>query len=133
MIMITLLARIAGTLEHTPADVVLKAVLDATEPKEKNIYVPDAEAVEKLYALYPGKCPITGRATGKCSKDKRKLETILKTWSVEDVEKAIKDYLEDCKQHEVMIKNFGTLLNNLPEVSKHQTTKEDSLWAQGYR
>ena len=115
-IIITLLARIAGHLEGIPADEVLAAVMDATAPKEKaEAQKPDPDVVERIYKLYPTTCPISGRSTGKCSKNKKQIETLLKTRTPEDIELTMREYLVDCKNHNTYLKNFGTILNNLPE------------------
>lgn len=115
-IIITLLSKIVGHLEGIPADEVLKAVLEQTEPKERNATPQvDTEAVERLYKLYPTTCPISGRSLGKCSKNKEKLATLLKTRKAEDIEATIKWYIEDCKRSNTYLKNFGTFLNQFPE------------------
>ena len=115
-IIITLLARIAGHLEGIPSDEILAAVMDATAPKEKaEAQKPDPDVVERIYKFYPTKCPVSGRPLGKCSKDKAKIATLLKTRTAEDIELTIREYIVDCKNHNTYLKNFGTLLNNLPE------------------
>lgn len=115
-IIITLLARIAGHLEGLPADEILAAVMDATAPKEKaDSPRPDPEVVERIYKVYPTKCPVTGRPLGKCSKNKKQIETLLKTRTPEDIELTIREYIVDCKNHGTYLKNFSTLLGQLPE------------------
>lgn len=73
------------------------------------------DSVNRLYALYPTKCPVSGRGTGKSSKDKKKLETLLKRHSEEELAGIIARYLSDCAAHQSYIKNFATFLNNLPD------------------
>lgn len=85
-----------------------------TKPKPKPT---NDDAVERIYKLYPTKCPVKGTSTGKCSKDKVRINTLLKTRSEENITKAIKTYLDDCAKDGRFIKNFSTLLNNLPEVT----------------
>lgn len=71
--------------------------------------------VDALYSLYPTKCPVSGRATGKCSKNKRQIESLLKNRDASDVEFIIRDYITDCKNHNTYIKNFTTFLNQFPD------------------
>lgn len=120
-IIITLLARIAGQLEGIPADEVLAAVMDATAPKEKaEAQKPDPDVVERIYKLYPTTCPISGRSTGKCSKNKKQIETLLKTRTPEDIGLTMREYIVDCKNHGTYLKNFGTLLNQFPDMKPAQ-------------
>ena len=78
------------------------------------------EAVERVYAAYPSKCPISGRSTGKCAKNKKQIATMLKTRSLQDMVDTINAYLADCKSSNTYIKNFGTLLNQFPENKPEQ-------------
>lgn len=88
------------------------------EEKEKVTKVTqkkNEDSVNRIYSIYPTKCPISGRSLGKCSKDKTKIASLLKTRTAEDIELTIREYIVDCKNHNTFLKNFGTLLNNLPE------------------
>lgn len=124
-IIITLLARIAGHLEGLPADEILAAVVDATAPKEmvpkdtvltKRDEVPtDMEAVERIFELYPTKCPVSGRTLGKCARNKRQIIGLLRSRTAKDIEMTIREYVVDCKNHGVFLKDFSTLLNQFPE------------------
>ena len=82
------------------------------------------EAAERLYAIYPSKCPVSRRATGKSSKDKERLERLLKTYSEEELAYKIKRYVKECTEQESYIKNFSTFLNNLPDYSDNATETE---------
>ena len=75
-----------------------------------------SEDVEYLYSLYPSKCPKRNMGTGKSSNDKKKIESLLKTMSKEELEFTIKSYVEECVRNDVFLKNFSTLLNNLPDM-----------------
>jgi len=75
-------------------------------------------AAERLYKLYPTKCPTSGRATGKSSSDKRKLVTLLKTMSEEHIAYCITRYLEESVASTSYIKNFSSFLNNMPDYSE---------------
>ena len=71
--------------------------------------------IEYIYSLYPTKCPIKNSSTGKGQKSKDIIEVLLKKKDVQQIEISIKSYLEDCKKHNVWVKNFNTLLRDLPE------------------
>lgn len=100
------------------------------------------DAVERIYDLYPTKCPISGRATGKSSKDKQRIESLLKKGLTEEMLSAtIKRYIEESKTSTSYIKNFSTFLNNIPDYSQPKTqdasgdgqapaklTKEQDIW-----
>lgn len=83
------------------------------ESKKKTTF---SEDVEYLYSLYPSKCPKRNMGTGKSSNDKKKIESLLKTMSKEELEFTIKSYVEECVRNDVFLKNFSTLLNNLPDM-----------------
>lgn len=76
------------------------------------------ETIDLIYSLYPSNCPNRKSSTGKCSKDKIKIEQLLKTRSKDELETIINNYIEDCNKSGTYLKNFGTFLNQLPEVEK---------------
>lgn len=80
------------------------------------------EAAERLYSMYPSRCPVSRRATGKSSKDKERLERLLKAHTEEELAYKIKRYVKECTEQDSYIKNFATFLNNLPDYS--DTTNE---------
>lgn len=134
-IIITLLAEIAGALKGVPADDVLKAAMDATEPPKKTSHAPDVAVVERIYKLYPGTTETREgkRSTGKCAKDKVIIATLLKTHTPEQLENAIKKYVEETGGR--FMKNFSTFLHNIPEdwLEEPTLSVEDNLRAKGYR
>lgn len=79
--------------------------------------------IEIVYKAYPTKCPINGRSTGKCHKDKLSIGRILKTHSRDELVTLINNYVADCVNTNSYIKNFATFLNQLPDV-----TENDSLF-----
>lgn len=124
-----LLARMVGKNEGVPTEEILsdaiKAITPDKKPKPKQV-VPTVEpgAVDRIYSLYPTKCPISGRATGKSYKDKIKLESLLKNGHTEEELSGIIDrYVKDCIRDQSFIKNFQTFLNNLPDY------KTGDLWS----
>jgi hypothetical protein len=138
-----LLAKTVSIAENKPIEAVIAEALEATrrEPMQRQDDE-DNKAVEEIYAAYPGKCPISGRSTGKCSKNKKQIATLLKTRDEQDIKRTIDRYLEDCKSSKTYIKNFGTLLNQFPESKPetpappqkpstgHQEIWEDPLYKQ---
>lgn len=86
------------------------------EEKEKKKKPTFSEDVEYLYSLYPSKCPKRNMSTGKSSNDKEKIKKMLTTMSKEELEFTIKSYVEECVRNDVFLKNFSTLLNNLPDM-----------------
>jgi hypothetical protein len=83
--------------------------------------------INNIYTLYPSKCFVSGRSTGKCAKDKKKIATLLKQGK--DVAKIIEQYLNDCKNTKTYLKNFGTFLNNLPDYSESTKVTEKKIYA----
>jgi len=74
------------------------------------------ELVEIIYNSYPSKCPVGNRSTGKTSKNKDKINSMLKNMSKDDLISKIEWYISDCKKTNTYIKNFGSFLNNLPDT-----------------
>lgn len=72
------------------------------------------EFVEKIYKLYPAKCPCRNISLGKCSKDKDRIRKLLKTYSMEQIENVVKNEVET-KYGKTYMQNFSTLLNNFPD------------------
>lgn len=81
------------------------------------------ENINIIYSLYPSKCYIKGSNTGKCEKNKLQIKTLLEKKSFDDLSKIINFYLSDCKEHKTYLKNFGTFLNNLPDISEATNTQ----------
>jgi hypothetical protein len=74
----------------------------------------DDEFVERMYQMYPSKCPVRGTSLGKCSKDKERIRKLLKTYSKEDIEKVFKMEIGN-KYGKTYMQNFSTFLNNFPD------------------
>lgn len=80
---------------------------------------PISPFVDKLYALYPTKCVVSGRSSGKSSVCKAKLKTLLKKRPADSIAKGIKWYIETCRRDNCYMKNFSTFLNNFPDESEY--------------
>lgn len=80
-----------------------------------------ASAVARLYSLYPSSAVRSGgsRVSLKSTKDKQKLERLLKTKTEEELANTIKRYLSE--KPGAYIKMFATFLNNLPDYSDDGT------------
>lgn len=70
--------------------------------------------VEKIYKMYPTKCPMRNTSLGKTKKDKERIEKLLKFYSMEDIEKVVKHEIDE-KYGKVYMSNFSTFLNNFPD------------------
>ncbi len=76
--------------------------------------------IDKIYNLYPAKCPFRNVSTGKTKKNKDKIKSLLNDYTVEELETTIKTYVSECVQSKTYFKNFTTLLNNLPDYSQSE-------------
>jgi len=78
--------------------------------------------IDRLYSLYPGSTMTNEgrRSTGKCSKDKSRIEHLLKEHSPEQIERSMRRYVEETGGR--YLKNFSTFLNNLPECDEEPPT-----------
>jgi hypothetical protein len=92
---------------------------EETRQEEKN------EVIEKIYKLYPSKCPISNRATSKSSRDKEKIKKLLQRTSKEILEETIQCYIQSCKDTATFIKNFSTFLNNIPDLQELKASMKD--------
>ena len=93
---------------------------DKEKEEEKEEYT--KKDIDFIYSLYPTVCKVQNRATGKNSKNKTKIKSILKENSIEELESIIKGYLINSKLSESYIQNFGTFLNNLPDINDLKET-----------
>lgn len=111
-----ILARAFDERVGTPYD----SLLAEAEQYATNCSLEDGgtDDVERLYKLYPTKCPIRGTSTGKCAKDKAKLRTLLTKIDPAKIEYTIKRYVAECKNGNVYIKNFSTFLNQFPDYDE---------------
>lgn len=82
------------------------------------------EFIERMYALYPTKCPKRNTSLGKSYKDKDRLRKLLKRYSFEEIERVIRHEVESKYEHTYM-QNFSTFLNNFPDPN----TVEESTYA----
>lgn len=96
--------------------------LPKEERIDKSIPKKDANAdvdefVDRMYALYPAKCPKRGTYLGKSQKDKVKIKSLLKTYSEKDIEFVFRWEIEQ-KYGKTFMLNFSTFLNNFPDPTQ---------------
>lgn len=70
--------------------------------------------IERMYKLYPTKCPKRNASLGKSHKDKQRIAKLLKKYSMEDIELVFKREIEE-KYDKQYMQNFSTFLNNFPD------------------
>lgn len=90
--------------------------IDKSIPKKKADNDAD-EFVDRMYALYPSKCPKRGAYLGKSQKDKAKIKSLLKTYSESDIEFVIRWEIAQ-KYNKAYMLNFSTFLNNFPDPTQ---------------
>ena len=130
-----LLAKVLCSMGKGSVDEIIAEAVEATTPEKKESSNPikntaDPESVNRLYALYPSKCPVSGRATGKSHKDKEILTRLLREHSEEEISDTIKRYVKDSTEQKSYIKNFSTFLHNLPDYG-YKTDAEGQMKAEG--
>jgi hypothetical protein len=72
--------------------------------------------IDRMYAIYPPRCPKRNASLGKTRKDKERIRKLLKTYSMEEIEKVFKHEIEE-KYEKQYMQNFSTFLNNFPDPS----------------
>lgn len=100
--------------------------------KEKSSNV-ENEFVEKIYKLYPTKCPVRKTSLGKTSKDKDRIRKLLKSYSMEIIERVVKAEIEE-KYGKHYMQNFSTFLNNFPDPNSlfGEESSEDAALRRAY-
>lgn len=109
------------------------ALSDAVEVKKENTFVNDF--VDRMYEIYPNKCPKRNASTGKSHKDKERIKRLLKLYSEEQIEQVIRSEVENNLGINYM-KNFSTFLNNFPapvEEASRVETNSNELWINGVK
>lgn len=74
----------------------------------------EREFIDRMYAMYPNKCPKRGVYLGKSRKDKGRIKKLLKTYSMEEIERVFNYEIEE-KYGKQYMQNFSTFLNNFPD------------------
>ena len=90
----------------------LHALMEVNKCKP-DVYEED-EFVERMYSLYPSRCPKRATSLGKTKKDKDRIRKLLKCYSMEEIERVFKHEIEE-KYEKQYMQNFSTFLNNFPD------------------
>ena len=72
------------------------------------------EFVERMYSMYPSRCPKSATSLGKTKKDKERIRKLLKYYSMDEIERVFKHEIEE-KYEKQYMQNFSTFLNNFPD------------------
>ena len=88
------------------------------------------EFIDRMYALYPAKCPKRGTSLGKSYKDKDRIRKLLKRYSFEEIERVIQHEVES-KYDISYMQNFSTFLNNFPDPDTVAEANVEPLQRQG--
>lgn len=70
--------------------------------------------IERMYQLYPSKCPKRNASLGKTRKDKERIRKLLKIYSMDEIERVFKHEISE-KYEKSYMQNFSTFLNNFPD------------------
>lgn len=104
------------------------------EPKEDNAEPNNNQLiddfVDKIYKLYPTTCPMRNSPLGKSSKDKERIRRLLKSYSMADIERVVRNEVET-KFGKAYMQNFSTFLNNFPDPETVAETSVEPSRQQG--
>ena len=70
--------------------------------------------IDRMYLIYPSRCPKRNASLGKTKKDKERIRKLLKCYSMEEIERVFKHEIEE-KYEKQYMQNFSTFLNNFPD------------------
>lgn len=84
------------------------------EERDKSLSKKETEFVERMYDMYPAKCPVKRRSLGKCRQDKARIHKLLKYYTMEQIERVIIHEVST-KYGVAWMSNFSTFLNNFPD------------------
>ncbi|WP_051698007.1 DUF6291 domain-containing protein [Prevotella sp. 10(H)] len=89
--------------------------------------------IEDIYNLYPSICPNRKTITGKTERNKGQIKELLKTLTVDQIKETIQLYVKSCAEKKIYIKNFGTFLDEFPDLSELKeldTIYDDDTWCE---
>lgn len=104
---------VIGTLGDVRDNIIEKVEKDNPSSDKAEI----ADFVERMYKLYPSRCPKRDTYLGKSVKDKDRIKNLLKRYTMEQIEKVI-HYEVDTKYGKCRMYNFSTFLNNFPDPTQ---------------
>jgi hypothetical protein len=79
-----------------------------------------SDVVDRIYRLYPTRCPIRGAATGKSHIHKKKIRKLLSHYTENELSSLISRYVEDCTNKKVYLMHFQTFLNRPPDPEQFE-------------
>lgn len=103
-----------GGIEETLVTNIKEIKRNKNKIKEINI-----NECDEIYNLYPSKCNLRNSSLGKNKKNKSQIQKLLKEDTFENISKRITNYLKNCNKSKTYLKNFTTLLNQLPELEEN--------------
>lgn len=98
------------------------SIKDLFEEENKNNYIVNSdkneidEFVERMYKLYPTKCPLRGCYLGKSAKCRYEIKKLLKTYSMDEIEIVFNHEINE-KFGKHYMQNFLTFLKNFPDIN----------------
>ena len=99
------------------ADAVALSLLVETSPAKDIIKAETDNSVndfvDRMYEIYPSKCPKRNASTGKSRKDKDRIKRLLKVYTEEQIEQVIRAEVDE-KYEKQYMQNFSTFLNSIP-------------------
>lgn len=102
-----------------------RKIEDKSSKKKK-----EDEFVERMYKLYPSKCPKRNAGLGKSHKDKDRLRKLLSLYSMEDIERVIRHEIDE-KYGKAYMSNMSTFLNNFPDPALVGSVEKTSDTVEG--
>ena len=81
--------------------------------------------IDRMYLIYPSRCPKRNASLGKTKKDKDRIRKLLKCYSMEEIERVFKHEIEE-KYEKQYMQNFSTFLNNFPDPN---ALEQESLFS----
>ena len=95
--------------------VFLNKIINKDKKEEKELKEKEVvDFVERIYKMYPTRCPKRNVSLGKSAKDKERIKRLLKIYKQEDIENVVKREVEE-KYGKTYMQNFSTFLNNFPD------------------
>ena len=84
------------------------------------------EFVDKMYALYPTKCPKRNCSLGKSKRDKTRIKALLKIYTPDQIEQVIRHEV-DSNYGVNYMRNLSTLLNNFPDPDTLSSVEQNPI------
>ena len=107
---------IGSSAKITPNNINIDGEVDNNINNNISIVESDDEFAERMYKLYPTKCPVRGVSLGKTYKNKTAIRSLLKLYSKEDIERVFRLEIKN-KLGKYRMRNFSTFLNQFPDPS----------------